>query len=719
MYTFKISDEPFAVGFCTPDTDDLYLRTGSGLLTAAKERHLDLYPELGLPNARMYLNSVTHFGCGIWSNTSYFRAVAANNPDLAPDCERIVSIMDKYNLENNRAWDERDQKMADQRCSFGGGHTGHAVPSWSNIAKYGTDGYRAYIEKYRRINPGKDDFYDGLLLALDSLDVLGERYHSLALEEAEKQDETSARKLRRLARSFETVPKHPANDFCDACAVYTLIVSMDWIDSPGHFDWYMWEFWQRTDHNVAREMLEDVWEFWHILRAWNTVIGGSDENWNDQTNELTYEILDVAAKYAYHTPNLTLRIHRNTPEKLLRAAAKCLATGCGLPGLYNDEVVCPALERLGIPPCDSHRYVMNGCNQIDIQGKSHMGLEDGEVNLGKAVEFVMSNGISTTTGDELGLKTGDPADFATFDEFFDAVKAQVKYLCDEACRMANKSQELMSKCFASPYRSIAIEGCIEKGKGYKDGGPLYGHGQILAEGIADSADSLAMVKKYVYEDKLFTMAELRDAIAANFEGYDYIYDTLKKSPLRFGNDDPYVDSIAAELVDYYNGYLLTKPTWRGGFYGGGCSPFDAVADCGINTGALPNGKKRGETLYADSIGATPGYDRNGPTALLKSCMSFDQTLPTSGFILNIKFDKKMFNTEAGIDNFLAMVKTYFEGGGQQLAVAVVSKEDLADAKIHPERHEDLIVRVGGYSDHFNNLTPEVQDNIIARTDNAV
>ncbi len=719
MHEFKIKDEPFARGFCSVDSDDMYKRTGNALLLSARERELFLYPGLGLPNAKMVLHAVTHFGCGIWSDTAYFREMAKTHPEYADDYEYIIKIMDPYNLENNIGWNEFDRKLAEYRCAQGGGHTGHAVPTWANIAKYGTDGYREYIEKYRRINLGKDDFYDGLMLALDSLDVLGERYHALALKEAEGKDETTARKLRRLAKSFEKCPKAPAYDFCDACAVYSLIVTMDWIDSPGHFDWYMGEFWDRTDRDVAYEMLEDMWEFWHILRAWNLCIGGSDENWNDKSNGLTYAILEMAKKYGYQTPNLTMRTHRNTPEALLRAAAECLATGIGLPGLYNDEVVCPALERLGIPPCDSHLYVMNGCNQIDIQGKSHMGLEDGEVNLGKAVEFVMSNGVNTNTGDVLGLCTGDPADFATFDEFMNAVKRQTVYLCDAACRMANAGQEALARCFASPYRAIAIEGCIEKGKGYKDRGPLYGHGQILAEGIADAADSCAMVKKYVFEEKRFTMAELRDALDANFEGYDKIYNTVKSSPLRFGNDIPYVDDIAKEIVDYFNSYLLTKETWRGGFYGGGCSPFDAVADNGINTGALPNGKKRGECLYADSIGATPGCDVNGPTAMLNSCLRFDHTLPTSGFILNVKFEKRLFETEAGIKNFLSMVRTYFEGGGQQLAVAVVNKEDLLDAREHPEAHHDLIVRVGGYSDYFNNLTPELQENVIARTDNAV
>ena len=262
---------------------------------------------------------------------------------------------------------------------------------------------------------------------------------------------------------------------------------------------------------------------------------------------------------------------------------------------------------------------------------------------------------------------------------------------------------------------MTIEGCLERGRGYKDGGPLYGDGQILAEGVADAADSIAAVKKFVFDEHRFTMAELKAALAANFEGFDEIYDTLKRSDLRFGNDIDYVDDIAAELIDDYNNYLLTIPTFRGGHFGGGCSPFTRAAQNGGAVGALPNGKKLGENLYGDSIGATPGRDTHGPTALLKSCLKFDHTLPTSGFILNLKFDRSLFCTERGEDGFIALQRAYFGSGGQQLSVTVVSREDLIDAKKNPDAHRDLIVRVGGYSDYFVNLPAELQDNVIART----
>ena len=494
-----------------------------------------------------------------------------------------------------------------------------------------------------------------------------------------------------------------------------MLFTFDGVDSPGHFDQYMYPLWKKTDAGLRREYLENIWNFFHNTRTWNLCISGSDENWNDISNDLTYEILDVTRKFKYQTPNLTMRCHRNTPERLLREAYKTIATGCGMPTLYNDEAVCPALENLGIPPKDAHLYVMNGCNQIDIQGKSHMGLEDGEVNIAKAVEFTLHNGVSEKTGQQLSIKTGDACSFETFDEFYAAFIKQLDYMKDVAAEMSNKSQRVLAEHFPSPLRSATIEGCIEKGREYKNGGPIYGHGQILAEGVADAIDSLAAVKKYVYEDKRFTMAELVDALKHDFEGYDEMYRTFKNSELRFGNDVDYVDSLGAEVIDHFNKHLLSIPTFRGGFFGGGCSPFTRAPSNGRATSALPNGKRRDEELFADSIGATPGADTHGPTALLKSCLSFDHTLPTSGFILNVKFDKELFNSAAGEEAFLGLYRSYFGNGGQQLSVTVVSPEELVDAQKNPNAHRDLIVRVGGYSDYFVNLPKDLQDNVIART----
>ena len=723
MYNFRITDEPYAVGYLSVDTDSKHIRVGNAFVSMAKHLNLTICPETFLP----YTNATTtkknpmavghQYANGMFLN-GYMLLDKAKDPELGADYQYIYDTMGSLviGVPMSCAWTQTERDAMGTNAAYGGTWGGHGVPNIIDFAVYGTDGLRDKINRYKEMNMDVADFYDGLLLFLDAMDILGKRYGELASELAKTAEGDARRKYERMAKTFSYCPKAPAKTFADAVLVYTMIYILDGIDSPGHFDWYMIDFWNKSDYAESREALEDIWVLFHNTRSWNLCIGGSDENWNDKTNALTYEILDVARKFKFNTPNITMRCHRNTPEELLRAAAETIATGIGMPALYNDEAVCPALERLGICPADSHEYVMNGCNQIDIQGKSQMGLEDGEVNLGMAVELAFTNGVTRKEGKDIGAKTGDVSEFDTFEKFYDAVKTQIRHLCDIACGMSNKGQRLFAKHTVHLMRSITVKGCIEKGRDYKNGGPLYGHGQILGEGLPDAIDSVAAVKKYVYEDKLFTITELRDALAANFEGYDGIYKILRESKLRFGNDMDYVDEIAKDLVDYYNSYLLTKPTVRGGFFGGGCSPYTRAAEHGEAVGALPNGKREEEYLFGDSIGATPGYDVNGPTALLKSCLKFDHTLPTSGFILNIKFDRKLFGTEKGIEGFLSLYRAYFGNKAQQLSVTVVSREDLLDAVENPDAHRDLIVRVGGFSDYFVNLGRELQENVIARTD---
>ena len=716
MYKFKITDEPFARGYLGVDTDNRYKKAGAGYREMAKTMPLSI-DKNGMPDCHITDMAVgTHYDCGQWVNEYLLNGKASGNPELAEDYKYILEQIGGDNL---RFWNhvtllERD--IHDSGAGWGGTWGGHGVPDLIDIARYGTDALREKVNYYRAMNSDVEEFYDGLLYLLDGLDTIGDRLRDLAESEMADADEDRKIKLARVANTFKTCPKSPATTFTEAVHVYVMMYTLDGIDSPGHFDWYMIDFWNNTEYSEARAVLEDLWQFFYDTRSWNLCIGGSDENWNDKTNALTYEILDVCAKYKYNTPNITMRCHRGTPEELYRAAAKTIGAGTGMPTLYNDEAVCPALERMGIRPEHSHLYIMNGCNQIDIQGKSHMGLEDGEVNLGMAVAYAVLNGDYPRWEKRIGLATGEPEELDTFEKFFDAVKKQVKFICDVACNMSNKAQRDYAKYTANPIRTLTIEGCIEKGKDYKDGGPLYGHGQILAEGVPDAIDSIAVIKKFVYDDKKYTLRQFSDALRANWEGFEDMRQEIMAANIRFGNDNPYVDEIGRELVDYYNSYLLTKPTVRGGFFSGGCSPFNRAASYGGRVGALPYGKKDEDKMYGDSIGAVPGKDVNGPTALLQSCLKFDHTLPASGFILNVKFDRKLFNTEKGQNGFIALWKAYFAGKGQQLSATVVSREDLLDAKVNPDEHRGLIVRVGGYSEYFVNLSEDLQDNVIARTD---
>ena len=266
----------------------------------------------------------------------------------------------------------------------------------------------------------------------------------------------------------------------------------------------------------------------------------------------------------------------------------------------------------------------------------------------------------------------------------------------------------------SPLRSCLIEGCLETGVDYKNGGPLYGDAQFLSFGMPETADSLAAIKKFIFEEKRYTMAQLVDALKKNFEGYDEMRAVLTSGP-KFGNDNPYVDSIMTDITDHWFARLKMSRTFRRGRNAGGCSTFVNSPGVGKKCGTLPCGHLAGDPNFSDSINAVPGLDRNGPTAAVKSALAYDQTEVTSGFVFHLRFEKKVFATEKGMDSFLQLAKVYFANGGQQMSINVLSPEDLLEAQKHPEKYGDLIVRVGGYSDYFIRISKDLQDNVIART----
>ena len=616
-----------------------------------------------------------------------------------------------------QSFTENERKCMANKTVWGGTWAGHTVPDYGGLLELGTAGLRAKIARYRRVNPYSEDFYNGLERVLDLFEMVGQRVK----EDAEKsaaaaKTDSEKEHFLSLAKTMETCPQNPPYDFLSAAQFFWLFFSYDGYDSPGRLDQIFLPYWVRTPYEKAFAILEGMWIGFHKHRTWNICISGSDADGTDTTNEISFAILELVKKHRFQTPNLTMRCHEGTDPALMRSAAEALAEGCGLPALYNDRAVCRMfIDELGIPPKDAHNYAMNGCNQIDIQGKSHMGLEDGEVNLYKCLEYVMTRGKCLTSGEVVAADTGDPASFATFDDVLAAFKKQVEDMTDMACRMSNKSQKIHAEFAPNLWRSIMIQGCIESGRDFKAGGPLYNHGQILAEGLADAVDSLAAIRYHVFEAKNYTLPEIAAAMEADFAGNEPMRKQLSEKPARFGNGDPATDALAGEITEHFFRYLLTIPTYRGGRYSGGCSPFSRAASYGRCVGAGANGRHCGDPIIADSIGAVPGRDAEGPTALLDSVLHLPHHLAGSGFILNIKFDKTIFRTEAGMENFMALWKAFFENGGQQLSVTVVSQEDLLDAKVHPENHRNLIVRVGGYSDYFVNLEPGLQDNVIART----
>jgi len=716
--------EPFAVGYLEAAHDDAGFRMASGLLHRAEQMPLSIRDGqwfAGWYDSNESCGVRFLSGTGIVVSREKLQEKAAENPEYAAELNDIWQRMKGLDTSEmmHSYHTQKEHDIIHQDVGWGGGARtwacGHSNPGYDILLSNGTDGLRRKIAHYRTRNPGKDLFYDTQLLALDALDVTARRYRELAETMAASADAKDRARLTRIANALSQVPQNPPRDFFEACQSFWLFFCIDSIDSPGRFDQYMIPYWRVSDESDRMECLRQMWKLFHDTRTWNLCISGSDAAGTDETNELSYAILEIAREFRWNTPNLTMRVHRNTPQALWESAVKTIATGVGMPALYNDECVCPAMESLGIPMEDAHDYCMNGCNQIDIFGKSHMGLEDGEVCLAKCLELTLLRGKCGISGKDVGIDTGDPCSFPDYNAFFAAYCRQVEYISDAVVTMANRTQELVSRYFPNPHRSNLILGCLERGLDMKNRGPLYASAQILAEGLADAVDSLAAIRHFVYDERKYSMAQLLDALKQNFEGYEELHRDFSGFE-KFGNNCPYVDAVYRAVTDHFYGYLRTKTPWRGGQFGGGCSTFMRAARFGGAIAALPNGKKKGETLLADSIGATPGCDKNGPTALLHSVLVADQTLAISGNVMQMKFTKSLFDTPKGHAAFIALAKTYFSGGGQQLSINILSREELLDAKLHPEKHADLIVRVGGYSDYFNALSEGLQDNIIARTE---
>ena len=710
--------DPFLYGYFEDEALEHGERVGLALLCASKNLPIKFSRQL-LPETAFVTESGSSGYApseGLWFSDENILKLAEEFPEHK---ETLYSYIQELNIFRNKSKMlncETTDALDNSGAHWGGGWGGHSNPDYGRIVNFGTDHIRTIIAENRDKYPDEAWFYRSCSYVLDAIDILGERYCEEALKKAEECDNADDKAFYlRMAKSFKIAPKKPAYDFMSAMCSFMLVFSLDGSDSPGRFDQYMYPAYSKTENKEEIiDLLDRLWDYFHDHRSWNLCISGSDENWNDESNELTYDILEMVRKKGYNTPNLTCRVHRNTPDKLWNAIADTLMVGTGLPALYNDDVVCVALEKIGIPPEDSHDYCMNGCNQIDILGKSHMGLEDGEVVFTKCLEFALHNGVDAITGKKISIETGDPVTFATYERFEKAFLDQLEFVTYNSCSSANRYQQMRGVFEPHPLRSCLIEGCLEKGRDYRNGGPLYNHGQILAEGIADTGDSLYAIKKLVYDEKKYTMEELIDALNKNFEGYEKLHHDFKNCE-KFGNDIEDVDQITARALNRFFTVLKRNNTYRGGVFTGGCSTFNRAAGYGSRTAALPNGKLKGEPLLADSIAATPGRDTQGPTSQIKSVLKFNHFDAGSGFVFQNKFEKKMFNTEKGKASFIALAKAFFAGGGQQYTISVVSPDDLLQAKEHPENHRNLIVRVGGYSDYFVNLTNELQDNVIERT----
>ncbi|MGD9519243.1 MAG: pyruvate formate lyase family protein [Armatimonadota bacterium] len=606
---------------------------------------------------------------------------------------------------------------------WGAAYQGHMVIDWHRVMRNGLEGLACFAKDWATSHTNEEgrDLARAALVALRGLqDFI--RSHAEAAEEAARGDQFSQERREELSR-LAAICRHIATEsprtFYEALQLFWFVFLYDGCDNPGRFDQYAWPFLRddlaagRLTREEALELLEDLWVRLNEVRGWNMALAGQTSDGRDATNELTYLCLEVAERLRLPAPNLSVRVFHDSPDRLWERTVEVIGRGMGMPAIYNDDVVVPALERMGVRTEDAREYAFGGCTEIQVPGKSNLGGEDANLNLAKVLELALNDGLDPMTGDRLGPATGSADTFESFEDLWKAYENQLRHATAEMIAVSNLGQRIRSRVRAKVFRSLLIDDCLPRGKDPDGGGALYGHGEVMTLGIAVTADALTAIKRLVYDEQRVSLGALVTALHANFEGYEPLRRRLLSQP-KYGQGSPEADAMAARVAAHFWEMLRQFRCSRGGSYGGGVIVLGRNLHFGGLLGASADGRLAGAPVE-DSIAPLAGRATRGPTAALMAAAGVDQTLGPMGVLCNLTLVPECFRDAQARAKVVALVKGYFGLGGQQVQITVTSAGLLRAAQRDPESHADLLVRIGGYSDYFVRLSPDLQEDIIRRT----
>ena len=618
-----------------------------------------------------------------------------------------------------------------------------------------TTGYMDYKEKIHKTMDELDYINDpeavnkceelkAMDISCDAVIILGERYHKLALEMAEKEEnETRKAELLQIAANLEVVPAHKPQTFWQAIQLYWfthLAVTTElnpWdAFSPGRLDQHLNPYYERDveagilDDEKALELLECLWVKFYNQPApvkvgitlkesatytdfANINTGGVTPDGRNGVNNVSYLILDCMDEMKLVQPNSNVTISKKTPAKFLKRACEISRKGWGQPAFYNTEAQIMELINAGKSLEDARRGGSSGCVETGAWG-SEAYILTGYLNIPKVFQLTLFNGYDEYYGKKIGLPLGYAKDFKTYDELWAAFKKQLEHIVNIKIRGNNVIEQLYAQEMPAPCLSVVTNDCISNAKDYNAGGARYNTNYIQGVGIGTVTDCLAAVKYNVYDNHNFTMEELIEAMEHDFEGYDAIYRMVHDRTPKYGNDDDYADDIMQEVFELYRSTITGRPNMKGGKYGVDMLPTTCHVYFGDVILATPNGRKAHKPV-SEGISPEKSADTNGPTAVIKSCAKMDH-LATAGTLLNQKFTPNVVAGEEGLNNMASLIRSYFSMDGHHIQFNVIDKQTLIDAQNHPEDYKDLIVRVAGYSDFFRNLDKPLQDEIINRTE---
>ncbi|MDU6115730.1 MAG: glycyl radical protein [Paeniclostridium sordellii] len=628
---------------------------------------------------------------------------------------------------------------------------GHTVCGGEIYKKGFKDFKQEIIDEIEKLDFVNDkDAYDkkaqleAMSIACDAIMIYGKRYAKYARELAQKEtDENKKKDLLLIASNCDVVPANKPQTFHQAVQMYWFVhvgvtTELNIWDafSPGRFDQHLNPFYEndinenRIDRDNAKEILECLWVKFNNQPAppkvgvtlkesgtytdfANINTGGITEDGKDGVNDVSYIILDVMDEMKLLQPSSNVQISKKTPSKFLKRACEISRKGWGQPAFYNTEAIIQELLEAGKTIEDARCGGTSGCVETGCYGKEAYILT-GYLNLPKILEITLNNGLDPVSKKQLGIKTGDAREFKSYDELFNAFKSQLNHFVDIKVKGNNVIERIYSKHMPAPLMSVIVDDCIKNAKDYNAGGARYNTKYIQGVGIGTITDSLTSIKYNIFDKKKFNMEELLNALSDNFEGHEAIYNMVVNKTPKYGNDDDYADELMQDVFNSFYNEVTGRISPMGAQYRINMLPTTCHVYFGEVMGASANGRLSQKPL-SEGISPEKGGDTNGPTAVIKSCSKMDH-LKTGGTLLNQRFAPAVVQGEDGLDNMANLVRAYFNMDGHHIQFNVFDKNVLLAAQKNPEEYKDLIVRVAGYSDHFNNLSRALQDEIIGRTE---
>ncbi|MBU2551641.1 MAG: hypothetical protein KKB20_24735 [Proteobacteria bacterium] len=623
------------------------------------------------------------------------------------------------------------------------------IPNYEKIFRVGLRGLidqaRERLEEIDRTVPpdyiDQKEFLQAVIVSLEAVIRFAHRYADMAERlAAETGDPRDRRRLEEIAETCRRVPEYPPRTLIEAIQSFYFVHVVRYLEYSTlgigvRFDKMFGPYYERDlqagriDRDEALELLQLLWVKFHELGLVYSpmlsgiyggveslqaiTIGGVDEAGRDVTNEMTYLVLDCAESMKTLEPSIALRYHDGTPDALLSRAVDVIRAGVGYPSFFNDRSIIPTLEAWDVPGPEARDYAVTGCVYLEIPGKNVAKRAYGGLVLPKLLWWALHQGVNPATGEQRGAATPDPRTFASWDDLFEAYLGQLRFFFGRQCTIENTARALYEKYLPRPFYSAVLDGCIEQGKDCRQWSyPSMVYNICIIVGVTNVADSMAAVKKVVFDDRAATMGELIEALDANWEGYEDLRQRMVAAP-KYGNDDDYADEIAV-TVHHRTAEVMAEFTDRFGIpCRGDGSGVSATYGMAFDTPATPDGRKAGDAFADATLSPIQGMDRKGPTAVLKSASKID-TARTYNHLLNQKFLPSAL--EGDMKNvFVNYLRSWGDLDISHIQFNVLDKDTLLAAQAEPEKYEDLIVRVAGYSAYFVDLSKGLQDSIIART----